>query len=75
MGIKEFFLKKMFESKMKDVPKEEQEKMFAMIEKDPELFQKIAIEMQEEMKKGGSEMEVAMKVAAKYKEDISRLMK
>ena len=75
MGIKEFFFKKMFESKMKDVPKEEQEKMFAMIEKDPELFQKIAIEMQEEMKKGGSEMEVAMKVAAKYKEDISRLMK
>lgn len=74
MGIKEFFFKKMLESKMKSVPREDQEKMFKLLEKNPELFQKIALEMQTEMKKGGSEMEVAMKIAEKYKDQIKDLI-
>ncbi len=61
------------ESKMKGIPQDQQEKMIAMIEKNPELFQKIAIEMQEEMKKGKSEMDAAMAVMPKYKDELQKL--
>lgn len=74
MGIKDFFVRKMLESKMKGVPKEEQEKVFKMMEKDPELFQKIALEVQAEIKKGKSEMEAGMEVMQKYKDKLQSLM-
>ncbi len=61
------------ESKMKGIPQDQQEKMILMIEKNPELFQKIAIEMQEEMKKGKSEMDAAMAVMPKYKHELQKL--
>ena len=63
----------MMESKMKGIPQDQQEKMIAMIEKNPELFQKIALEMQEEMKKGKSEMDAAMAVMPKYKDELQKL--
>lgn len=75
MGIKDFFIKKMLESKMKDVPKEEQEKIFKMMEKDPELFQKIALEVQEQVKGGKGEMQAGMEVMQKYKDKLQELMK
>ena len=66
-------MRKMMESKMKGIPQDQQEKMISMIEKNPELFQKIAIEMQEEMKKGKSEMDAAMAVMPKYKHELQKL--
>ena len=66
-------MRKMMESKMKGIPQDQQEKMILMIEKNPELFQKIAIEMQEEMKKGKSEMDAAMAVMPKYKHELQKL--
>jgi len=51
MSMKTFLMKKMLASQMKGVPQAEQDKLFAMIEKNPELFQKIALEVQEEIKK------------------------
>ncbi len=74
MGIKDFFIKKMVESKMKDVPKEQQEKMLALIQKNPELFQKIALEIQTEMKSGKDEMGAAMSVMGRYKTDLEKIM-
>ena len=43
MGLKNLLMKKMLQSKMKDVPAEQQEKIFAMIEKNPDFFQKVAL--------------------------------
>ena len=37
---------------MKGVPQAEQDKVFTMLEKNPDLFQKIGLEVQEEMKHG-----------------------
>ncbi len=75
MGIKDFFVRKMVEAKLKDVPKEQQEQMLKLIEQNPELFQKIALEIQAEMKNGKEEMVAAMSVMAKYKDDLQKLMK
>ena len=74
MSIKDYLMKKMLASKLKDVPQVEQDKMFAMIEKNPDLFQKIALEVQEEMKLGKDQMSATMEVMTKYQNDLKGMM-
>ncbi len=72
-SMKKFLMKQVMKHKMKDVPKDQQEQMLAMVEKDPELFQKIALEVQEEVKKGTDQMMATMKVAKKYQAELQKL--
>lgn len=74
MSLKTFLMKKMMASQLKGVPQAEQDKLLAMIEKNPELFQKIAEETQAEMKKGKSQMTASMEVAKKYESEIKKLI-
>jgi hypothetical protein len=74
MSMKTFLMKKMMASKLKDVPQSEQDKLFAMIEKNPELFQKIALEVQEKMKGGKDQMTATMEVSKKYELELKGLM-
>lgn len=66
-------MKKLLASKMKDVPKEQQEMVFAMLEKNPDLFKKIAEESQELIKQGKSQMDAVMQVMKKYESDLKAL--
>jgi hypothetical protein len=69
--FKQFALKKVLESQMKNVPPEQREMIMTLLEKEPELFQKIATEMQDELKKNGNnQMAAAMKVLPKYQQQI-----
>ena len=72
--MKTFLIKKMLASQMKGVPQAEQDKLFAMIEKNPELFQKIALEVQEETKKGKDQMTATMEVAKRYESELKTLL-
>lgn len=74
MSLKTFLMKKMMASQMKGVPQAEQDKLLAMIEKNPDLFQKIALEVQEKMKSGKSQMDATMEVSQKYKDQLKGLM-
>ncbi len=74
MSIKTFLMKKMLASQMKGVPQAEQEKIFTMIEKNPDLFQKIGSEVQEEMKKGKDQMAATMEVVKRYESDLKKLV-
>lgn len=74
MSIKNFLMKKMLASKMKGVPQAEQDKLFAMIEKNPDFFQKIGLEVQEEMKKGKDQMSATMEVVKKHEVELKNLM-
>lgn len=74
MSIKNFLMKKMLASQMKGVPQSEQDKIFEMIEKNPELFQKIGLEVQEEMKKGTDQMAATMKVVKRYESDLKSII-
>ncbi len=66
----------MLSSKMKGVPQAEQDKIFDMIEKNPDLFQKIGVEVQEKMQKEGKDqMQAAMEVMQKHKDQLQGLMK
>lgn len=73
--LKQFALKKVLQSQMKDVPPEQQQMILEMIEKDPGLFEKIAKEMQAELKNNGNnQMTAAMKVLPKYQKEIMTVM-
>lgn len=68
-------MKKMLASQTKHLPKDQQEMILSMLEKDPKLFETIALEMQVEMKKGKGQLSAAMSVLPKYKERLEQLKK
>lgn len=73
--IKNMALKKLLDSQMKDVPEDQKQMIMEMLEKDPQLFEKIAKEMQAELKvNGNNQMNAAMKVLPKYQQEIMRVM-
>lgn len=55
---------------MKGVPEAEQNKMIELIEKHPDLFQKIGYEVQELMKQGRDQMSASMEVMKKYEKEL-----
>ena len=59
---------------MKGVPETEQERIIGIMEKNPELFQKIAAEVQEKMKQGKDQMAASMEVMQKYQDDLKKLI-
>lgn len=65
----------MLKSKLKDVPPEMQDKLIIAIQKNPALFQKIAGEIQVEMKKGKDEMSAAMEVMKNYQSELGDILK
>ncbi len=64
----------MLASKLQGVPQAEQDKLFAMIEKNPDFFQKIGLEVQEEMKKGKDQMTATMEVSKRYESELKGMM-
>lgn len=71
---KNFMMRKLLEKQLKDAPADQREMILTLLEKDPELFEKIAKEMQAEMKSGKDQMSAAMKVMPKYQTQIRALM-
>jgi 2-oxo-4-hydroxy-4-carboxy--5-ureidoimidazoline (OHCU) decarboxylase len=71
--IKNFLLKKMMESKMKDVPPAERDKALEMIEKNPDLFTTIAKEVKIEMDKGKDQMAATMEVMQRHQAELQKL--
>jgi hypothetical protein len=70
--FKNFLLKKML--RLKGVPEAQIDMFVNMMEKDPELFQKIALEIQEKVKGGMSEMDAGMVVMKKYEAELKKLV-
>lgn len=69
-----FLMKQMLKKQMKGVPEAEQEKIFTMIEKNPDFFQKIATDIQEKMKNGKGQMEATMEVMKANEEKMKEVM-
>ena len=68
-------MKKVLQSQMKNVPADQQQMIMEMLEKDPALFEKIAKELQAEMKvNGNNQMAAAAKVLPKYQAEIMAVM-
>ncbi len=73
--IKNYAMRKVMERQLKDVPEDQKEMIMTMVEKDPALFEKIAKELQAEMKQNGNnQTKAAMKVLPKYQKEIMAIM-
>jgi len=72
--LKKMLMKKMLKSKMKDVPEAEQEKMIKLVTENPELFQKIATEIQAKMKEGKDQMAASMEVMQAHQEELKKII-
>lgn len=73
--LKQLLMRKMMAHQMKGVPKEQQEQIIGMVEKDPAFFENIAAEIQAKMKEGKDQQTAAMEVMMKHKEKLQGLMK
>ncbi len=71
---KNFMMKKLLERQLKNAPADQREMIMTLLEKNPALFEKIAKEMQTEMKSGKDQMAAAMKVMPKYQAELRALM-
>lgn len=68
--IKEFLMKKMLESQLKNVPPEQKELIMKAVEKNPELFEKIAKETEAKVKEGKNQVYAALEVMKKYEKEL-----
>jgi hypothetical protein len=69
-----FLLKQMLKRQMKGIPESEQDKVFSMIEKNPDFFTKIATEVQEKTKGGMSQQDAMMTVMKNHQDKIKAIM-
>ena len=73
--MKNFALKKLLETQLKNVPEDQKQMIMEMLEKDPALFEKIAKEIQAELKtNGNNQTAAATKVLPKYQKEIMAVM-
>ncbi len=67
-------MKTMLKKQMKGVPQEQQDQIFAMIEKNPDFFMKIAKEAQEKIQGGMSQQDAMMAVMKAHEQELKTVM-
>lgn len=72
-AIKDFFLKQAVKFGAKDLPADQREMLMQAVEKNPELFNKIAKEVEALKKQGKPEMYAALDVMKKYQKELQGL--
>ena len=68
-------LRKMLKHQLKNVPEAQQEMLIKGFEKNPQLFEKIAKEIQEKTKEGKEQMTAAQEVMQKYQAELATVFK
>jgi hypothetical protein len=72
--FKELLMRKLLQSKLGALPKEEQDKIIKVVTKNPELFQEIAVKIKTKMDSGMDQMKATMSVMEEYKDRVQKLM-
>jgi hypothetical protein len=72
--LKQLLLKKMLAHKLRGVPQEQQDMIFAALEKDPDFFMRMAAEAEAKTKSGMSQAEAAQRVFSAHQEELKRLL-
>ncbi len=68
-------MKQALKSQLKQVPKEQQEMILDMVERNPDFFENLAKEIQEGIKSGRDQQQVMLEVMTKHKDELGRIMK
>jgi hypothetical protein len=69
-----FLMKAMLKRQLSSLPKEQQEMIITMIEKNPKLFEKISEEIKVKVKNGVPKQAASMSVFMSHKDEIQKLM-
>jgi hypothetical protein len=71
--LKDFLVRKMIESKLKDVPPEQKEMIIGMVEKNPMFFQTIALEIKQKIDGGMDQMAATMEVMRNHEAELKQI--
>lgn len=72
--FKEFLMKKLLQSKLKNLPEKEQERILTLVTKNPKLFEEIALKIKKKTDAGADQMMATMTVMKEYQHQIQQLM-
>lgn len=72
--IKEFFMKKLLERQLKNVPPEYRDKLIGVISKNPEFFKQLNEEIEKKVKGGESQMKASLEVMRKHQAELQKMM-
>jgi len=72
--FKSMMIKQMMKKQLAGMPKEQREKIEALVEKNPEVFVELAQEVQKEMQGGKDQMSALMAVAERNKEKLKGIL-
>ena len=75
MSIKDFFIRKLAERQLKNMPKEQREMIGTLLKNNPDLFVKMSKEVEHKMKKEGKDQMLAMmEVGKKYQKELQEAL-
>lgn len=67
-------MRKLMERQLKNVPKDQADKIMLMVEKNPKLFEQIAKEVEEKKKNGVDQFTAMMSVMQKHQGELKKMM-
>ncbi len=70
-----FFVKTLLKRQLKGLPDDQIEMFITIIEKNPELFKKIAEEIQAKVNQGMGQQDAAMKVMESHRTELEAILK
>ena len=73
--FKEFMLRAMLAKQLKNLPKDQQDKMIEAIVKNPQIFKDIADSAQKKMKAGKTQMQATMEAAREHQQALKDAFK
>jgi HPt (histidine-containing phosphotransfer) domain-containing protein len=74
MGVKDFLIKKMVRAKMKNLPKEQQDMIIALVSENPDFFKQLTNQIEAKKKQGMNEQAASMQVMRENQAEIQKLM-
>ncbi|MCK5589189.1 MAG: hypothetical protein KAI16_02665 [Candidatus Pacebacteria bacterium] len=72
--VKQAAMKKMLEKQMKQLSPQQRTVIMEMLQKNPEFFENIAKEIEQEVKAGKNQMAAAMYVMKKHQAEMQKMM-
>ena len=74
MGIKDFLIKKVVKSKLKNLPQDQQDMIIALVSENPEFFKKLQNQIEAKKKQGKDEQVAMMQVMRENQAEIQKLL-
>lgn len=72
--IKEFFIRRMIEGQLKQLPSDQREKIVNMFLENPEFFETLAKELRDEMNSGKDQASALQEIMLRHRDELEKVM-